>query len=172
MRFIQVILLLSVSLAFTCCEVKVKTNNDKISAEANSPDKIRNSIQLQKKGLNVSQAYLQFEDGKLVPADNKIELQQTVKMKLLIDGWKEEEGKVFPGASEIIQTSKGDTILKSDDLFAEYTQGVSAEDTRIVSLSAVINNIDQLYDYFLVTYRVWDKKGDGEIKGSYKLFLK
>ncbi|MEJ0103250.1 MAG: hypothetical protein WDO19_12130 [Bacteroidota bacterium] len=41
-----------------------------------------------------------------------------------------------------------------------------------ITLSAVINGIDKLYDYFLVSFRVWDKKGTGEVTGSYKLYLK
>ena len=172
MNQMQFFLIVSFTLVLASCEIKVKTNNEPKAEELGSTEKMRNNIQIQKKGLNVSQAYLQYEDGKLLPADNRIELKQTVKMKLLINGWKEENGKVYIGGSETIKTNTGDTLLHSEDLFAEYLGGVSPVDAKILSLSAVVNNIDSLYDYFLVSFHLWDKKGTGEINGSYKLYLK
>ena len=166
MRFVY--LFLVVSILFTACEIKVKTTGNS-AAEAS---KIRNNVEFQEKELKVSQAYLQFEDGKLVPDDNKVELKQRVKLKLLIDGWKKENDKVHIGATETITTNDGQTVLKTEDLFADYPDGVNAEDAGMISLSAVITGIDKLYDYFLVSFHVWDKKGKGEIEGSYKLYLK
>ncbi len=166
---LNILLLFIVILPFTGCEIKVKTSADGSAATATS--KIRNGIELQEKELNVSQAYLQFEDGVLVPKDNKVELKQRVIMKLIIDGWKKEGDKIFAGASEIITTSDGQVMVNKEDLFADYKDGMSADNTGI-TLSAVINGIDKLYDYFLVSFRVWDKKGTGEITGSYKLYLK
>jgi hypothetical protein len=163
LRLFVVILLIS------GCEIKVKKSDD--GSSATGTPKIRNNIELHQIELNVSQAYLQFEDGVLVPNDNKVELKQKVVMKLIIDGWKKEGDKIFAGASEIITTSDGQVMINKDDLFAEYTDGISADHSGL-TLSAVINGIDKLYDYFLVSFRVWDKKGTGEITGSYKLYLK
>jgi hypothetical protein len=57
-------------------------------------------------------------------------------------------------------------------LFEAYdTAGVTPKDAEVISLSAVITQIDKLYDYFLVSFRVWDKKSNGEVSGSYKLYL-
>jgi len=167
MRLVHLFLFLSI-LLITACDIKVKTPG----SSGTEVTKIRNKIELQEKELIVSQAYLQFEDGKLVPEDNKIELKQSVKLKLLMEGWKKESDKVYIGATETITTNDGQTVLKTEDLFADYPDGVKAEDASVISLSAVITGIDKLYDYFLVSFHVWDKKGKGEIKGSYKLYLK
>lgn len=163
------LLLFILILLFSGCEIKVKTSAD--GSLATGTPKIRNGIELHQKELSVSQAYLQFEDGVLVPNDNKVELKQRVVMKLIIDGWKKEGDKIFAGASEIIATSDRQVMVNKEDLFADYKDGMSADNPGI-TLSAVINGIDKLYDYFLVSFRVWDKKGTGEVTGSYKLYLK
>jgi hypothetical protein len=133
--------------------------------------KIRNGIELKKNGLEVEQAFLLFEDGKLVPADNKVSVGQKVVMRLIMSGWKEQNGMVFPGASEKITTSDGNVVLNEPDLFAENAEGVSAADAQYISLSAVITQLDKLYDHFLVSFTVWDKKSNAEVSGSYKLYL-
>jgi len=166
---LNILLLFIVIFPFTGCEIKVKTSAD--GSSATGTPKVRNGIEIHERELSVAQAYLQFEDGVLVPNDNKVELKQRVIMKLIIDGWKKEGDKIFAGASEIITTSDGQVIVNKEDLFADYKDGMSADNTGI-TLSAVINGIDKLYDYFLVSFRVWDKKGTGEITGSYKLYLK
>jgi len=166
---LNILLLFIVIFPFTGCEIKIKTSAD--GSSATGTPKVRNGIEIHERELSVAQAYLQFEDGVLVPNDNKVELKQRVIMKLIIDGWKKEGDKIFAGASEIITTSDGQVMVNKEDLFADYKDGMSADNTGI-TLSAVINGIDKLYDYFLVSFRVWDKKGTGEITGSYKLYLK
>ena len=51
------------SLLLVSCEVKV------------------NGIQFKENGLKVGQAFLLFEDGKLVPSDNKVDLGQWVGLR-------------------------------------------------------------------------------------------
>ncbi len=50
---------------------------------------------------------------------------------------------------------------------------VSVDETNAnpVLLKAVITKIRKGVDYFLITYHVWDKKGSGEVMGSYKLYV-
>jgi hypothetical protein len=134
--------------------------------------KTRNNIELKANGLKAEQAFLIYEDGSLVPEDNKVKVNQKVRLRLIMSGWKEEEGKVYIGASEKISTSDGTVFLDEKDLFEAYdTAGVTPKDAEVISLSAVITQIDKLYDYFLVSFRVWDKKSNGEVSGSYKLYL-
>jgi hypothetical protein len=135
---------------------------------------IRNNIQLKSNGFKVLEAYLLFDDGKAVPAGNKVELNQRVNMALVIDGgWKVIDGMVYPGASEKITLSNGSVILKEDDLFASYdSTGVSAEDARHIVLKAVITQIDNKKNYIIVSFKIWDKKGTASISGSYKFFIK
>jgi len=155
------------ALLFVSCEVKVNT-----PAAEGSGGKIRNGIQLKENGLKVEQAFLLFEDGKLMPADNKVDVGQWVGLRLILNGWQKKEGKVFVDAEEQITTSDGKQLLDQKNLFKDYAEGLSSEDAKALTLSARITAIDKLYDYFTVTFRVWDKQSQKEISGSYKLYLK
>lgn len=165
---------------FIACKFEVKrTGNEKeaegISAKvsvSNTETKIRNDIKLETKGdIVVDQAFLVFEDGKLVPQNNQTEVDKPIDIRIIIaEGWKENNGNVSIGASEKIETSDGQVLLDEADLFKSYTN-ISAADARFISLTANVSRLDKLYDYFLVSFRVWDKNGPGEIKGSYKFYI-
>ena len=155
------------SLLFISCEVKVNT-----PAAEGSGGKIRNEIQLKEKGLIAEQAFLLFEDGKLIPPGNKIDVGQWVGLRLILNGWQKQNGKVFVDAEEQITTNDGKQLLDQKNLFKDYADGLSSEDAKALTLSARITAIDKLYDYFTVTFRVWDKQSQNEISGSYKLYLK
>ena len=154
-------------LLFISCELKVNTPGGDSSAH-----KIRNDIQLKEKGLIVEQAFLLFEDGKLIPPGNKIEVGQWVGLRLIVNGWQKNDGKVFLDAEEQITTSDGKQLLDQKNLFKDYADGLTSEDAKALTLSARITAIDKLYDYFTVTFRVWDKQNQNEVSGSYKLYLK
>src|SRR6476660_5757267 len=161
----EIIYSLFASLLFISCEVKVNT-------PAGEGSKIRNGIELKEKGLIVEQAFLLFEDGKLIPPGNKVEVGQWVGLRLIVNGWQKKDGKVFVDAEEQITTSDGKQLLDQRNLFKDYADGLSSEDAKALTLSARITAIDKLYDYFTVTFRVWDKQSQNEISGSYKLYMK
>ena len=154
------------SLLLVSCEVKVNTHGDDKSG-----GKIRNDIQFKENGLKVEQAFLLFEDGKLVPSNNKVDLGQWVGLRLIVAGWQKKEEKVYVDAEEQITTSNGKQLLNQKNLFKDYANGLSSEDAKALTLSARITAIDKWYDYFTVTFRVWDKQSQNEISGSYKLYL-
>ena len=133
-----------------------------------------NGIKMNCKGLKVKEAALYFDDNSKVPQDNKVDVNQRVNMQVVIDtGWAIVDGKVYPGGSEVIKLSTGSTILKSDDLFAAYSDtGVNAEDAKYISIKAVITSIDDKKNHIIVSFKIWDKKGSGEITGNYKFFIK
>jgi hypothetical protein len=136
--------------------------------------KIKNNVQLKTVGFKISEAYLVFDDGTPVPADNKVELNQNVNLLLIIDGgWKVKDSLVYPGASEKIALNTGYLVLKEDDLFASYdATGVSATDARYITLKAVITELDDKKKFIIVSFKVWDKKSTSNVSGSYKLFIK
>ena len=114
-----------------------------------------------------------FDDGTRVPDDNTVQVNQQVSLRLIVDGWSETNGKVFPGASEKITTNEGGVLVSEADLFESYSQnGVDKKDAEYLTLYAVVTKLDKLYDYFNVEFRVWDKKGNAELTGSYKLYIK
>jgi hypothetical protein len=164
-------------IAFTIVSSCTFTVSDKPSSEekANSTthsSKIRNGIELHTKGeLDVSQAFLLFDDGSLVPASNQAGVNQNVNLRLIIeDGFTESNGKVEIGASERIETNTGQLLLNEQDLFKDLGE-IEAARAKMLTLKAVITRMDKLYDYFVVSFRVWDKKGNGEVNGSYKLYI-
>jgi len=51
-------------------------------------------------------------------------------------------------------------------------EGLDAIETKDISLSALITNADPGVNNFEVQFRVWDKRGKGEVKGKYKFSLR
>lgn len=155
------------ALVFSSCDsgVKMQVENQK------SP-KVRNGIQLKSEGITVEQAFLIDDKGALLPEDNKVNMNQKIQIHLIVSGWTEKEGKVFIEASEKAETSEGGVLLDEKDLFAEYKDGINAEDAGFLNLSFELTKIDKLYDYFKVSFRVVDKNDAGKyVEGSYKLYL-
>jgi hypothetical protein len=157
---------------FGSCELTVKHEPSADNKPISKGSKIRNGIELKTKGdLKVSQAFLLFEDGSLVPSSNEAKVNQEVNLRLIIEGgFKQNNGMVEIGASERIETSTGQVLLDEKDLFRTLGE-IEAARAEALTLKAVITRLDKLYDYFLVSFRVWDKKGNGEVTGSYKLYI-
>lgn len=154
---------------FMSCEFHAKVKDATDEAVKISPKtKIRNGINVKSKGLNVTQAFLVYEDGTLVPPENIVKVNQELYIRLIIEsGWKVKNGKVAIGASEKVMTSEATTILDEADLFSG-NDIVDAKDAGVIVLKVVLNRVDKLYDYYQVNFRVWDKEGDGEITGDYR----
>ncbi len=151
---------------------KVEKTQKMTTSNLRNNIKIRNDINIKAEGIDLSQAFLLYDDGTLVPETNETGVGKPVKMRLIIDnGWKEQDGKVSIGASEKIETSDGELMLDEKDLFAAMPI-INADDANFITLTANISSLDKLYDYFLVSFKVWDKNGTGEITGNYKLYIK
>ena len=105
--------------------------------------------------------------------ENKARIGEKIYLVIKLDsGWVKENGKSFIGASERITTSAGRVVINADDIFADYgITGLDPVDAKLISLSAVITQADPGVNDFTVQFRVWDKKGSGEVKGKYKFSL-
>src|SRR5258706_3017138 len=158
------IFFLSVSLLLSC---NAKKKNETAS-------KYKNHIQLEAKGFKVKDAYLVFDDSTKLSDDNMTAVGKHVNLEILIDsGWTVENGKIHPGIGEKMESSDGKHIFDKPDIMEEVRpNGVPAEDGWLVTIQAVINSVAQQYDYFLVSFHVWDKKSNAAITGSYKLHFK
>lgn len=134
-----------------------------------------NGIRLNFQGIKVTKAYLVTNDGEATPVSegNLVEDMQTgVKLVLQIPrGWEETDGRVWLGASMRVQTEGGEEILDQPDLFADYEkEGLSARDAKMVSLSFYIKDKEAARNQtFQVSFRVWDKKGNGFVEGDYSV---
>ncbi|QIG88743.1 hypothetical protein G6R40_03240 [Chryseobacterium sp. POL2] len=130
--------------------------------------KIRNGIEVQATGgLIVEQAWLQYASGPLVRDGNIINLGEKINLHLIILGWKGMNDQISIGASEKIVTDEGQYFLNEADLFARYDT-LPLEAVQKISLSAVIENIDRLVDFFRVDFRIYSKTfPEQEINGYY-----
>lgn len=139
-----------------------------------SDDAIKNGIQFTSNGFMVAEAYLMFDDENPVPPGNKVSLNQNVNLLLIVDsGWNEIGGRVYPGSKQVVKLSNGEEILDTEDIFLAFDEtGVASNDARYITLNTVVPEIKDKRKPVVVNFRVWDKKGTGEIKGSYKLFVK
>ncbi|CAL1518729.1 hypothetical protein [Chitinophaga sp. MM2321] len=134
--------------------------------------KIRNGIQVEANGgLIVEQAWLQYASGPLVRDGNIINVGEKIKIHLIIQGWKGMNDVISIGASERITTDEGQCLLEATDMFADYAT-LSLQAVQKISLSAVIDNIDRLVDYFKVDFRIWSKMyREQEITGYYQFHI-
>ena len=171
MRLLALLLVLGIC----SCEIKVGTRNSdepgNTVASENKSSKIRNGIVLKETGLNVQEAYLTV-NGTLMSNENKVDINDVVKIELAIAGWKTENDTVFAGLSERILTSEGDTVINEPDLFLNFVKKINTKEAKKIYLSVQLTGITKIVDYFLVEFRVWDKKTNAEVSGSYKLYLK
>ena len=154
-------------------KVEQKDSVEKLSEKPNSTQ-LLNGIELNAKEVEVYRASLSLETGDLVPSNNTVALGDRISMTLnIINGWKEIDGKSFLGASEIITTDNGTTLLDTGDLFASNDEGLTASDAKLISLKARVTDSPAVpVEYYMVSFRVWDKKGNGEITGKYKFYIK
>lgn len=134
--------------------------------------KIRNGIEVQANGgLVVEQAWLQYASGPLVRDGNIINVGEKIKVHLIIQGWRGIGDVISIGASEKITTDEGQCLLQADDMFADYAT-LSLQAVQKISLSAVIDNIDRLVDFFRVDFRIWSKMfAEQEIVGHYQFHI-
>ena len=177
MKLFSFLFIVSLSVPLSSCEFNCSIGKkDEVTGAAEVKDgaRIYNNIQLNASGVKVDKAYLLLDNGQRVPDDNFVDFNGPVKMQILIDsGWVEENGKVFLGASEKIITEKGEVVLEEADLFQKYPNGISTEDSKSIYLSASVKLKEGIPPTsFTVSFRIWDKKGNGFVEGSYKLYSK
>ena len=177
MKLFSFLFIVSLSVLLSSCEFSCSVGNkDEVTGTAEVKDgaRVYNNIQLNASGVKVDKAYLLLDNGQRVPDDNFVDFNGPVKMQILIDsGWVEENGKVLLGASEKIITEKGEVVLEEADLFQKYPDGISTEDSKSIYLSASVKLKEGIPPTsFTVSFRIWDKKGNGFVEGSYKLYSK
>jgi len=77
-----------------------------------------------------------------------------------MEGFVSVAGHVFPGMSLVVTGQNGDTILSTQDLYAEYQEGMDLSPLLLISTVTVADPIHSKGSYTLMV-NIWDKKGDG-----------
>jgi len=80
-----------------------------------------------------------------------------------IEGFKKIEDFAFPGMQLSVINQAGDTVLKNNDLYAEYTDGINLTPLLLKTNLTVADPIHSLNEYTL-QINIWDKKGGGIFK--------
>jgi hypothetical protein len=134
---------------------------------------VKNDIEIEATGIKLKDAYLTDANYKPL-TENETKVGDKIYLIINLDtGWTKMNNKSFIGASERIATTSGKIVVDAPDIFKDYEEtGVSAKDAETISLSALITQADIDIKDFTVQFRVWDKKGSGEIKGKYKFKIK
>lgn len=158
------------------CSVGEKKKDEPAVTTYKNGIRVSNDINLDAYGVVVEKAYLLFKDGTAVPAGNIVDFTQPVRLVLVFDkGWTEENDRVSLGVSEKIEAESGEVLLDEKDLFAAQDEkGISATDAKQITITATIilrKDVAPLTT-FKISFRVWDKKGDAYVQGSYKLYSK
>jgi hypothetical protein len=153
-------------------DIKTKTVTSKDNTTLNGAT-IKNNIDVDATGVKVKEVFLVDADYKPL-VENKVAIGEKIYVVIRLDtGWVKENGKSFIGASERVLTSAGKVVVSADDIFKEQElTGLEAKDTKVITLSAIITQADPGINDFEVQFRVWDKKGIGEVKGKYYFSLK
>lgn len=129
---------------------------------------IKNDIDIEATGVKLNAAYL-MDARKRPLTENITSVGEKIYLYLETDtGWVKQNGKSYLGAAERLATANGNVIVDAPDIFRDYDEsGLPARESEVVTLSAVLTRADPSVDHYVVRFRVWDKKGSGEIKGSY-----
>jgi hypothetical protein len=178
MKTSLVLLLLPLFLSsceFSCQVGKKGAEDEKSKPVMQDGTAIYNGIKLRTDNVKVEKAYLVFENGQRLEEGNFIDFSSPVKVILLIDeGWTAENGRVSLGAAEKITVERsGEVLLDEPDLFVKYPDGITEEDAKVISLTATLKFNNPIPPTtFTVSFKVWDKKGNGVIEGSYTLHSK
>ena len=152
--------------------VKTKTITSDVNTALNGAV-IKNDIDIEAQGIKLREAYLLDAENKPL-AENVASLEEKIYLVIQTDtGWIKENGKSFIGAGERISTAEGKVIVDATDIFSEYDgTGLPADKAGAITLSARITQVDPGVENFIVKFRVWDKRGNGEIKGTYKFRIR
>jgi hypothetical protein len=123
----------------------------------------------QKGGLLVSKAFLTNRQGNLLYPDHTVRVGDTVVLTVAVQkGWVLKNGTASPGASQTIVTDLDEPVLQSGDLFAQM-KTVPAAKAKHLQLQAIISKTRPDIPYYTVHFRIWDKNGEGVVKGQYRL---
>jgi len=83
-----------------------------------------------------------------------------------ITGFAVENGNVFPGMEIIIREKEGDTLMRADDPYEGYTEGMNYSPLQLSADLTVAAPLRSKGKYTMIV-NISDKKGDGTFKTSF-----
>jgi hypothetical protein len=83
-----------------------------------------------------------------------------------IEGFVKDNDYVFPGMKLVVSNNAGDTILKTGDLYSEYSNGLKLTPLLLTSDITVATPMNSKGAYILHV-NIWDKKGKGTFSAKF-----
>ncbi len=123
--------------------------------------------------VTYNELYLFSRDRDKVILDNKIRFDEDIYLLFEgLKGFREENGKVFPGLGIKAFDNDGKTILEESDLFGGYTEtGITTSDFNSQVLSKFKFTGSEVKNPINCEVTIWDKKSDAKIKATINLIL-
>lgn len=122
-------------------------------------------------GLSTSGDGLSCEEVTILSGDQTIQRSSfifgeeiTIQFRN-IDGFKEENGKIFPAMSIVISDKNKNVVLKEDDAYKDYPEGISLKPVTLRSELTLARPIHSGNNYNLLI-NIRDKKGDGKLSAE------
>lgn len=120
-------------------------------------------------GLKVTRAFVSSVAGDVFTGEVTAWANEKRILNLSMEGFKVVDGRSYVGIAEKITSSEGTEVLDVADLFEQYTStGISEDDAHHLRLSATLTE-GLNSPYYTVSFRIWDKKGEGVVTGSYRI---
>jgi len=150
-----------------------KKGNGKFSAKFDFKVKSNELIQIDVNNVTFNEIYLFSEERGKVISDNKIRLNEHNYIIFEgLSGFKESDGKVFPGLSLKATDNTGAVILDYEDLFSDYSvSGLDITDFFSHVSSNFILSATDFKNPFHFVWTIWDKKSDAQIEATADLNL-
>lgn len=130
-------------------------------------------------GLETKASGLSYENAGLYVNDielktNEVNIGDDVVCAFSgVDGFVQENGMCFIGASMIVNKKSGEEIFNEADLFADYDEeGITPEDSKNLSMTLMTGKPMVAGESYIWKMRFWDKKGKGEITANATVKLK
>lgn len=150
-----------------------KKGDGKFSAEMNFEVKPNEKISVSKNNCNYSEIYLFSEKSNIVITDNVIHFGENVFLIFEgVENFIEDEEKIYPGLSLNVSDNNNESILSSEDLFAEYSQdGIKADEFKDRVSANFWFNGSEVNNPLSLEAKLWDKKSDKFILVKTSLML-
>lgn len=135
------------------CEFRMSTGQDLMAGLTTDGD-----------GLSCENVYLSDGNNKI----SKTSFIYGEKFYLNFEdvrGLSKHHDHTFPGMKLVIVGEAGDTVMRNDDLYSHYTDGMDFSPLLLQSNITVANPIHSGGTYTMYT-TIWDKKGEGTYKAQ------
>jgi hypothetical protein len=145
---LKITYLLMISLALISCDFRKSVNKNLITGLITKGD-----------GLSCEEVYLTI-DGEKTDRTTFIYGEIFYLNFNNMEGFSKEDGNVFPGMVLFVTGEAGDTIYQTEDMYANYLNGMSDSLVRLKASLTVGTPMHSNHKY-TVFIKIWDKKDQG-----------